>query len=92
MKLFCFELYNYGTEVPLSWLFNDAVSMSRLHGDGDMMNNEYGTVGGKRIGKGNRSTLGKSASVLLCEPIRGLNPGSRCRKLAINRLSYGPEI
>jgi hypothetical protein len=45
---------------------------------------DYGAVGGMRIGRGNRSTRRKPAPVPL-----GSNPGRRGGKPATNRLSYG---
>jgi hypothetical protein len=54
---------------------------------------DYGAVGGMRIGKGNRSTRRKPAPVPLCTPQiphdLGSNPGRRGGKPATNRLSYG---
>jgi hypothetical protein len=57
--------------------------------DGD----DYGAVGGMRIGRGNRSTRRKPAPLPLCPPQiphdLGSNPGRRDGKPATNRLSYG---
>jgi hypothetical protein len=54
---------------------------------------DYGAVGGIRIGRGNRSTRRKPAPVPLCPPQvphdLGSNPGRRSGKPATNRLSYG---
>jgi hypothetical protein len=58
-----------------------------------MIDDDYGAVGGIRIGKGNRSTRRKPALVPLCPPQiphdLGSNPGRRGGKPATNRLSYG---
>jgi hypothetical protein len=59
---------------------------------------ECGAVGGMRIGRGNRSTRRKPAPVPLCPPQiphdkdLGSNQGSRGRKPATNRLSYGTAL
>jgi hypothetical protein len=57
---------------------------------------DYGAVGGMRIGWGNRSTRRKPASVPLCPPQiphdLGSNPGRRGGKPATNRLSYGTAL
>jgi hypothetical protein len=54
---------------------------------------DYVAVGGMRIDRGNRNTRRKPAPVPLCPPQiphdLGSNPGSRDRKPATNRLSYG---
>jgi hypothetical protein len=54
---------------------------------------DYGAVGGMKIGRGNRSTRRKPAPVPLCPPQiphdLGSNPGRRGGKPATNRLSYG---
>jgi hypothetical protein len=54
---------------------------------------DYGTVGGMRIGRGNRSTRRKPAPVPLFPPQiphdLGSNPGRRSGKPATNRLSHG---
>jgi hypothetical protein len=54
---------------------------------------EYGAVGGIKIGRGNRSTRRKPAPAPLCSPQvpldLGLNPGRRGGKPGINRLSCG---
>jgi hypothetical protein len=54
---------------------------------------DYGAVGGMRIGRENRSTRRKHAPVPLCTPQiphdLGSNPGRRGGKPASNRLSYG---
>jgi hypothetical protein len=57
---------------------------------------DYGAVGGMRIGSGNRSTRIKPAPVPLC-PAQiphdlGSNPGRRGGKPATNRLSYGTAL
>jgi hypothetical protein len=44
------------------------LSESTLHRVGGKMINEYGAVGGVRIGKGNRSIRGKPGLVPLCPP------------------------
>jgi hypothetical protein len=53
---------------------------------------DYGAVGGMRIGRGNRSTRRKPAPVQLYPPQiphdLGSNPGRRGGKPATNRLSY----
>jgi hypothetical protein len=59
-----------------------------------MMDDDYGAVGGMRIGRGNRSTWRKPDPVPLCPPHPtwpdlGSNPGHHGGKPAINRLSYG---
>jgi hypothetical protein len=41
------------------------LSVSRLYGDDDRMINEYGAVGGMKIGRGNRITRRKQAPVPL---------------------------
>jgi hypothetical protein len=60
------------------------------------MINEYGVVGGMRIGRGNRNTRRKPTSVSLYPPQiphkLTWNPGRRSRKLATNRLSYGTAL
>jgi hypothetical protein len=54
---------------------------------------ENGSVGGMRIGRGNRNTRSKPASVPLCPPQiphnLSSNPGRRGWKPATNLLSYG---
>jgi hypothetical protein len=54
---------------------------------------DYGAVGGMRIGRGNRSTRRKPAPVPLCPPQiphdLGSKSGRRGGKPATNRLSYG---
>jgi hypothetical protein len=54
---------------------------------------DYGAVGGMRLGRGNRSTRRKPAPVPLCPPQiphdLGSNPGRRGGKPATNRLSCG---
>jgi hypothetical protein len=56
---------------------------------------EYGAVGGMRIGRGNRSTRRKPNPVPLCPPeishdlTMGSNPGRRGGKPVTNRLNYG---
>jgi hypothetical protein len=55
-----------------------------------MRDDEYGAVGGMRIGRGNRSTRGKtcrSATLSTINPTS--NPGRRSGKPATNHLSYG---
>jgi hypothetical protein len=37
-------------------MFNDAASIKTVSSVDDRVINEYGAVGGRRIGKGNRST------------------------------------
>jgi hypothetical protein len=58
-----------------------------------MIDDDYGAVGGMRIGRGNRSTRRKPAPVPLCPPRiphdLESNPGRRGGKPATNRLSYG---
>jgi hypothetical protein len=58
-----------------------------------MIDDDYGAVGGMRIGRGNQSTRRKPAPVPLCAPQiphdLGSNPGRRGGKPATNRLSYG---
>jgi hypothetical protein len=58
-----------------------------------MIDDDYGALGGMRIGRGNRSTRRKPAPVPLCPPQiphdLGSNPGRRGGKPATNRLSYG---
>jgi hypothetical protein len=58
-----------------------------------MIDDDYGAVGGMRIGRGNRSTRRRPAPVSLCPPQishdLGSNPGRRGGKPATNRLSYG---
>jgi hypothetical protein len=54
-----------------------------------------GTIGGMKIGRGNRSTRRKPTPAPLCPPqipydqTPGSNPGRRGGKPATNRLSYG---
>jgi hypothetical protein len=58
-----------------------------------MIDDDYGAVGGMRIGRGNRSSRRKPAPVPVCSPQiphdLGSNPGRRGGKPATNRLSYG---
>jgi hypothetical protein len=42
--------------------------LSSLLSQSRMIDDEYGAVGGMRIGKGNRSTWRKPAPVILCQP------------------------
>jgi hypothetical protein len=53
---------------------------------------DYGAVGGMRIGSGNRSTRRKPAPVPQIPPDLGSNPGRRGGKPATNRLSYGAAV
>jgi hypothetical protein len=57
-----------------------------------MMVNEYGTVCGMRIGRGNRIALRRPVPVPLCAPHiphnLGSNSGCRSGNLVTNRLSY----
>jgi hypothetical protein len=57
------------------------------------MIDDYGAVGGMRIGRGNQSTRRKPAPVTLCPPQilhdLGSNPGHRGGKPATNHLRYG---
>jgi hypothetical protein len=61
-----------------------------------MIDDDYGAVGGMRIGRGNRSTRRKPAPVPLCPPQiphdLGSNPGRRGGKPATNRLNYGTAL
>jgi hypothetical protein len=59
----------------------------QMIGDGDC-----GEIGGMKIGKGNRSTRRKPATLSTTNPTRldpRLNPGRRGGKPATNRLSSG---
>jgi hypothetical protein len=60
-----------------------------------MREDECGTAGGMRIGRGNRNTRRKLAPVSLCPPqipqYLGLNPGRHSGKPATDRLSYGTD-
>jgi hypothetical protein len=57
-----------------------------------MIDDDYGTVGGMMISRGNCSTRRKPAPVPICPPQiphdLGSNPGCRGGKPATNRLSY----
>jgi hypothetical protein len=60
-----------------------------------MIDDECEAVGGMRIGRGNRSTRRKPATLSTTNPTwpdPGLNPGRRGRKSATNRLSYGAAL
>jgi hypothetical protein len=61
-----------------------------------MIDDDYGAVGGMRIGRGNRSTRRKPAPMPLCPPQiphdLTSNPGRRGGKPEINRLSYGTAV
>jgi hypothetical protein len=59
------ELYRHGRKI-VSYL--KTLSASRIHSIDDRMTNEYGVVGGMRVGKGNRSARGESVLVPLCSP------------------------
>jgi hypothetical protein len=62
----------------------------RMMGEGDC-----GEIGGIKIGKGNRSTWRKPATLSTTNPTLldpGLNPGRRGGKPATNRLSYGAAL
>jgi hypothetical protein len=60
-------------------------------------NGDYGTTGGIKIGRGNRSTREKPTLLSLCPPqiphdhtrARTREPGRRGGKPATNRFSYG---
>jgi hypothetical protein len=89
--LFCFlvslggvRLSPLGTSATVGLLYQP-----RMIDDDD----DYGAVGGMRIGRVNRSTRRKPAPMPLCPPQiphdLGSNPGRRSRKPATNRLSYG---
>jgi hypothetical protein len=66
-----------------TWLFNDTVSI-RLHSFGGRIINNYGAVGGMRIGRGNRSTRRKPAPVSFCSSqIPCYLPSDRTRATAV---------
>jgi hypothetical protein len=69
------------------------LSVLRLYGIADRMINDYGAVGGMRIGKENQSTQRKSAPVLLCPPQiphnLESNPSHLGRKLDTNHMRCG---
>jgi hypothetical protein len=60
----------------------------------DRMTYKCETLGGMRIGRGNRSTRRKPVRAILCTtnptlPDLGSNPGRRSENLATKRLSHG---
>jgi hypothetical protein len=67
-------------------LYLTALSVSRLYSVDGMMINEYGAIGGMRIGRGIRSTRIKPAPVPLC-PLRIPNDltWDRTRAAAVGR-------
>jgi hypothetical protein len=83
---FFFSFSGWGESI---WYVGDCwpIVPARIIGD------ECGAVGGMRIGRGNRSTRRKPASVPLCPPQiphdLGSNTGRRDGKPTTNRLSYG---
>jgi hypothetical protein len=90
---FFFSLVSLGG-VRLSPLGTSA-TVGLLH-QSRMIDDDYGAVGGMRIGRGNRSTRRKPAPVPLCPPQfphdLGSNPGRRGGKPATNRLSCGTAL
>jgi hypothetical protein len=78
------------------WVHLVCRSLTVLSYPARTIDDEYGAVGGMRIGRGNQSTRRKPAHpVPLCPPqiphdlTLGFNPDRRGGKLATNRLSYG---
>jgi hypothetical protein len=70
------------------------LSASRLYSVDGRMINEYGVVGGMRIGRGSQSTSRAYPSASLSTtnptwPVMGLNLGCHSGKLAANHVSYG---
>jgi hypothetical protein len=60
----------------------------RLDRVGDRVSDKYGTIGGMRIGKGNRSTRRKPTPVSLCQPQIPHDLGRRGGRPIANHVSY----
>jgi hypothetical protein len=88
--LFLFNFLGWG-ETKSTWHVDQHLAIVPAPHDDD-----YGAVGGMRIGRGNRSTRRKPTPVPLCPPQiphdLGSNPGRRGGKSATNCLSYGTAI
>jgi hypothetical protein len=91
IELFFFLIGMVGGGVQLGPLGTAATNRPIVPAAGDY---DEGEIGGMMIGKGNRSTRRKPATVPLFQPQTphaciGAKPGRRGSKPATNRLSYG---